>query len=48
MKGKRTDKMTCCIHLQYNRSFNRMGGQTRYATADNRDLLLAIVKGLEK
>ena len=24
-----------------------MGGHVRYATADNRDFLLAIVKGLE-
>lgn len=28
--------------------FNRMGGQMRYVTADNRDFLLALVKGLEK
>ena len=34
--------------LRYNKSFNRMGGQMRYVTADNRDFLLAIVKGLEK
>jgi hypothetical protein len=40
--------MTCCRHLQYNKSFNRMSGQTRYVTADNRDFLLAIVQGLEK
>ena len=33
-------------YLRYNKSFNRMGGQMRYVTADNRDFLLAIVKGL--
>jgi hypothetical protein len=35
-------------YLRYNKSFNRMGGQMRYVTADNRDFLLAIVKGLQK
>lgn len=33
-------------YLRYNKSFNRMGGQMRYVTADNRDFLLALVKGL--
>jgi hypothetical protein len=36
------------IRLRYNKSFNRMGGQMRYVTADNRDFLLAIVQGLER
>lgn len=35
-------------YLRYNKSFNRMGGQMRYVTADNRDFLLALVRGLEK
>jgi hypothetical protein len=35
-------------YLRYNKSFNRMGGTMRYVTADNRDLLLALLKGLEK
>jgi hypothetical protein len=35
-------------YLRYNKSFNRMGGTMRYATADNRDFLLALVRGLEK
>lgn len=26
--------------------FSRMGGQMRYVTADNRDFLLALVRGL--
>ncbi|MBW7863249.1 MAG: hypothetical protein GX580_05935 [Candidatus Hydrogenedens sp.] len=34
-------------YLRYNKSFNRMGGEMRYVTADNRDFLLALVKGLE-
>ena len=34
-------------YLCHNKSFNRMGGQMRYVTSDNRDFLLAIVKGLE-
>jgi hypothetical protein len=34
-------------YLRYNKSFNRMGGQMRYVTADNRDFLLALVRGLE-
>lgn len=33
-------------YLRYNKSFNRMGGQMRYVTADNRDFLLALVRGL--
>ncbi len=35
-------------YLRYNKSFNRMGGHMRYVTADNRDFLLALVKGLEQ
>lgn len=35
-------------YLRYNKSFNRMGGTMRYVTADNRDFLLALVKGMEK
>ena len=34
-------------YLRYNKSFNRMGGQMRYVTADNRDFLLALLRGLE-
>ena len=34
-------------YLRYNKSFNRMGGTMRYATADNRDFLLPLVRGLE-
>ncbi len=34
-------------YLRYNKSFNRMGGQMRYVTADNRDFLLALVRGLQ-
>jgi hypothetical protein len=34
-------------YLRYNKSFNRMGGQMRYVTSDNRDFLLALVRGLE-
>ena len=34
-------------YLRYNKSFNRMGGQMRYVTADNRDFLLTLVRGLE-
>lgn len=33
-------------YLRYNKSFNRMGGQMRYVTADNRDFLLTLVRGL--
>jgi len=32
----------------YNKRFNRAGGQMRYVTADNRDFLLALVRGMEK
>jgi hypothetical protein len=28
-------------------ALNRMGGQMRYVTADNRDFLLALVRGVE-
>ncbi len=35
-------------YLRYNKSFNRMGGTMRYVTSDNRDFLLALVRGLEK
>ncbi|HPA11598.1 MAG TPA: hypothetical protein PLV73_12360, partial [Treponemataceae bacterium] len=35
-------------YLRYNKSFNRMGGQMRYVTADNRDFLLAIVRELRE
>ncbi len=35
-------------YLRYNKSFNRMGGEMRYLTADNRDFLLAVLRGLEK
>jgi hypothetical protein len=34
-------------YLRYNKSFNRMGGHMRYVTSDNRDFLLALVRGLE-
>jgi len=33
-------------YLRYNKSFNRMGGQMRYASADNRDFLLALLRAL--
>ncbi|OQB37057.1 MAG: hypothetical protein BWY09_01709 [Candidatus Hydrogenedentes bacterium ADurb.Bin179] len=33
-------------YLRYNKSFNRMGGRMRYVTADNRDFLLTLVRGL--
>lgn len=35
-------------YLRYNKSFNRMGGTMRYVTSDNRDFLLALVRGVEK
>jgi hypothetical protein len=35
-------------YLRYNKSFNRMGGTMHYLSADNRDFLLALVRGLEK
>ena len=34
--------------LQYDKSFNRMGGQMHYVTADNRDFLLAPVRGIDE
>ena len=34
-------------YLRYNKTFNRMGGAMRYLTADNRDFLLAVLRGLE-
>lgn len=33
-------------YLRYCKSFSRMGGQMRYVSADNRDFLLAILKGM--
>ncbi len=33
-------------YLRYNKSFNRMGGEMRYLTSDNRDFLLALLRGL--
>jgi hypothetical protein len=33
-------------YLRYNKSFSRMGGEMRYITADNRDLLLALCQEL--
>lgn len=33
-------------YLRYCKSFSRMGGKMRYASADNRDFLLAILKGM--
>lgn len=35
-------------YLRYNKSFNRMGGHMRYVSADNRDFLLALLRGLEQ
>jgi len=35
-------------YLRYNKTFHRMGGAMRYLTADNRDFLLALVRGLER
>ncbi len=35
-------------YLRYNKSFSRMGGALRYLSADNRDFLLALVRGLER
>ena len=35
-------------YLRYNKSFNRIGGQMRYVQSDNRNFLLALVRGLEK
>ncbi|MBP7639084.1 MAG: hypothetical protein KBA18_14500 [Kiritimatiellae bacterium] len=34
-------------YLRYCKSFSRMGGTMRYLSADNRDFLLALVRGLE-
>ena len=33
-------------YLRYNKSFNRMGGEMRYLSADNRDFLLALSQSL--
>ena len=33
-------------YMRYNKSFSRMGGDMRYVQADNRDLLLTLVKNL--
>jgi hypothetical protein len=33
-------------YLRYCKTFHRMGGQMRYASADNRDFLLALCRGL--
>lgn len=33
-------------YLRYNKTFNRMGGEMHYLTADNRDFLLALYKKL--
>jgi len=33
-------------YLRYNKSFNRMGGEMRYISADNRDFLLALLRDL--
>jgi hypothetical protein len=35
-------------YLRYNKSFNRMGGQMRYLSADNRDFLLALCQSLQE
>ena len=41
--------MTACTNfLHNNKSFNRIGGQMRYVQSDNRNFLLALVRGLEK
>ena len=34
-------------YLRYNKSFNRMGGEMRYLSADNRDFLLALYQSLK-
>jgi hypothetical protein len=46
----RTENPPFSIHrFGHNKRFNRMGGQMRYVTAaDNRDFLLALVRGLER
>jgi hypothetical protein len=33
-------------YFRYNKRSNCLGGQMRYVTADNRDYLLALVRGL--
>jgi hypothetical protein len=35
-------------YLRYCKTFNRMGGEMHYLTADNRDFLLAIYQELQK
>jgi len=35
-------------YLRYNKSFNRMGGEMKYLSADNRDFLLALYQSLQK
>ncbi|MCD6354301.1 MAG: hypothetical protein J7L95_02020 [Prolixibacteraceae bacterium] len=35
-------------YLRYNKTFNRMGGEMHYLTADNRDFLLALYQNLLK
>ena len=35
-------------YLRYCKTFSRMGGEMRYAAANNRDFLLALVQGLER
>ena len=35
-------------YLRYNKTFNRMGGEMRYLSADNRDFLLAVYQKLQK
>ena len=40
----------CALHRRFSqqeRFYNRMGGAMRYLTADNRDFLLALPRGLE-
>ena len=34
--------------MKSNRFFNRMGGQMRYGTADDRDFLLTLLRRFEK
>ena len=34
-------------YIRFCKTFSRMGGDLRYATADNRDFLLALVAELE-
>ena len=35
------------FYVRYNKTFSRMGGTMRYACLDNRDFLLALLRGLE-